>query len=197
MLNVGRLDSLGFLCVVGQKLRADYLYIWTGGIQNGLAGNVGDMSRGMSHVVRMSPDCGDIAMSPRHFLWWHVTLVMSQHIHSYLFIYRVSLLWHSFCHNVNMWQSHVADMSCVATSCVSENADISCCQHSQLRKRVPFKYYKDIVVLKWRYLYCRGRISFCVIIFNINIGNKTMHTGNKIGTQQLKPLSARTPVSLL
>ena len=73
-------------------------------------------------------------MSPRHFLWWHVTLVMSHHIHSYLFIYRVSVLWHSFCHNVNMWQSHVADMSCVATSCVSENAlgDISCRRHSQL-----------------------------------------------------------------
>ena len=28
-----------------------------------LAGNVGDMSR----VPRMSPCCGDIAMSPRHF----------------------------------------------------------------------------------------------------------------------------------
>ena len=100
------------------------------GVLQCLAGNVGDMSRDM-RVARMSPDYGDIAMSPRHFSWWHEILVMS---HSYLFIYRVSVLWHSSCHNVNMWQSHVVDMSCVATSCVSKNAlrDISCRQHSQL-----------------------------------------------------------------
>ena len=66
-----------------------------------LARNVGE------RVARMLPDYGDA----RHFLWWLVTLAMSHHIHSYLFIYRVSVLWHSFCHSVNMWQSHVTDMS--------------------------------------------------------------------------------------
>ena len=48
--------------------------------------------------------------------------VKSNTLYLFIYIYRVSVLWHSSCHNLNMWQSCVADMSCVATSCVSKNA---------------------------------------------------------------------------
>ena len=146
-------SSLVHCCTSIELQWSTHMQGWSGQMLSwpvwiGLAGNVGDMSCVVSCVVSFSLHHRDIAMSPRHFLWWHVTLVMSHHIHSYLFIYRVSVLWHSFCHNVNMWQSHVADMSCVATSCVSENAlgDISCRRHSQLSS---VNFTEAVIQLKW------------------------------------------------
>ena len=117
----------------------EYLSIWAMGYGwQTLLGKMPATCRGRKNVAWL--------WRQWHFSWWHVKLVMSHHIHSYLFIYKVDVLWHSSCHNENMWQSHVTDMSCVATSCVSKNAlrNISCRRHSQLS-------WQPIWVWKWRF----------------------------------------------